>query len=118
MDRVVTDGSLIRGSENLTIGGNVYGFFDIKDDGGKARMEKDYDSLGKYNGCSIAEDARMLSGTVRARSDQPAPPKFTTFTYDGALFFIYDSEFAGSQAGLKQYSVSIIQQKNPTLTIS
>lgn len=118
MDKVVTDGTLIRGSEVLTIGGNAYIFTDIKDDTGKARMEKDYDELGKYNGCSIAEDAIQLSGTIRSRTDKPDPPKFVTFSRGGVNYFIFDREFSGSTQGLKQFAVSIIQQKAAALVIS
>ena len=116
--QIVNDGTLIRGSAILAIGGNNYIATDIKDDLRKARTEKDYDAEGRFNGASHAEDARMLTANIRARTDQPDPPKFTTFTYDGVLFYIVDSEKSGSTQGLKVFAVTIMEQKNATLTIT
>lgn len=121
MDLIVNDGTLVRGSTDETILGNVYAFLDFKDDFGKARSEKDYDARGKPKAQSHAEDFRQLTGTIRMRSDQPAPPRWTSFAYSGAggaTFYISDIELSGSTTGLKAYTVTIQEQKAAALVIS
>ena len=60
----------------------------------------------------------MVSGVIRARSDQVAPPKFVTFTYDGSNFYIKNRRYTGSTEGLKEYAVEIQEQINASLTTS
>lgn len=109
MPSVVNDGTLVRGSIDLTISGVPYVLVDYKR-GAKARSENDYTSAGKPAGASHAEDFEIISGTIRARSDQVAPPKFTTFAYDGKNWYIKDREESGSTSGIKAYSVEIQEQ--------
>jgi hypothetical protein len=118
MPSIVNDGTLIRGSIDITINSVPYLFLNFDDDGAQARTENDYDSSGKPKGASHAEDFRMISGVIRARSDQVAPPKFVTFSYDGSNFYIKNRRYTGSTEGLKEYAVEIQEQINTSLTTS
>lgn len=111
------DGTLVRGSITLTISGVTYVLLDYKR-GAKARSEQDYDENGKPSAASHVEDFEMISGTIRARSDQAAPPKFTSFSYDGKNWYIKDREEAGSTRGLKAYAVEIMEQIGNAITLS
>lgn len=116
MASVVNDGTLVRGSIKLTINSVAYVFLNFDDDGAQARSENDYDESGKPLAASHAEDFRMISGVIRARTDQVAPPKFTTFTYDSLNWYIKSRRYTGSTEGLKEYAVEIQQQINASLT--
>jgi hypothetical protein len=118
MPAIVNDGTLVRGSVRITIGAVQYILLNFDDDGAQARTELDYNELGKPNAASHAEDFRMISGVIRARSDQVAPPKFTTFAYGGTNFYIKNRRYTGSTEGLKEYAVEIQEQINATLTTS
>lgn len=111
------DVTLVRGSVDLTISAVVYALLDYKR-GAKARLEKEYNSSGKYIGCNAVEDAEMIVGTIRKRSDQAIPPKFTVFSFDSKSWWIYDREESGSQPGLKQYAVEIIECPSGTVTLA
>lgn len=115
MPSIVNDGTLVRGSIDLTINSVVYALLDYKRSA-KARTELDYLSTGKPGAASHAEDFEMISGTIRMRSDQVAPPKFVTFSYDSKNWYIRDREESGSAPGLKQYAVEIQEQIGATLT--
>ncbi len=117
MAQVANDGTLTRGSIDLTISSVVYALLDFKRSA-KARTELDYDSSGKPARASHVEDFEMISGTIRVRSDQVAPPKFTSFSYDSKNWYIKDSELTGSTTGLKQYAVEIIEQIGAAIVIS
>jgi hypothetical protein len=117
MPSVVNDNALVRGSITTVISGVTYTWLDYKQ-GAKARMEKDYSALGKPAGVSIAEDFEELTGTIRVRSDQVAPPKFTVFSYDGKNWFIYDREKSGSTVGMQDYAVSAIECVSGSVTIT
>lgn len=118
MASIVNDGTLVRGSIKVTISGVAYIFLNFDDDGRQPRTENDYDETGKPYAASHAEDFRMISGVIRARSDQVAPPKFTTFTYDGLSFYIKSRRYTGSTEGLKEYAVELQEQINVSLTTS
>jgi hypothetical protein len=118
MSNIANDGTLVRGSIDLTISGVVYTLLDFKRDGGKARSEMDYDSAGKPKAASHAEDFEKISGTIRARSDQAAPPKFTVFSYDAKNWYIVDREYSGSTTGIKQYAVEIMECISGSVTVS
>lgn len=109
MSQIVNDGTLVRGSIALTISAVVYTLLDFKRSA-KARTEEDFTAAGKPAAASHAEGFEMISGTIRARSDQAEPPKFATFAYDGKNWYIKERELSGSTAGLKQYSVEIMEQ--------
>lgn len=114
MALVVNDGTLVRGSIDLTINSVPYVLLDYKRSA-KARSEEDYTSSGKPLAASHAEGFETISGTIRARSDQVAPPKFITFAYDSKNWYIKDREEGGSNSGLKSYSVEIQEQISATL---
>lgn len=118
MSSVVNDGTLVRGSIKVTISGVPYIFLNFDDDGAQARSENDYDEVGKPVAASHAEDFRMISGVIRARSDQAAPPKFTTFSYDASSWYIKNRRYTGSTEGLKEYAVEIQEQINASLATS
>ena len=118
MSSIVNDGTLVRGSIKITISGVNYIFLNFDDDGAQAKSENDYDETGKPYAASHTEDFRMISGVIRARSDQVAPPKFTTFSYDGGNWYIKNRRYTGSTEGLKEYAVEIQQQINVSLTTS
>lgn len=117
MGSIANDGTLVRGSINITIGGVVYAMFDYKR-GAKARTESDYDSSGKFAGASHAEDMEVITGTIRKRSDKVDPPKFTVFSYDSKNWYIKDREESGSAPGLKDFSVEIWECVTGSVTIS
>jgi hypothetical protein len=117
MSQIANDGTLVRGSIDITISGVPYVLLDYKRSA-KARSEEDFDSAGKPAAASHAEGFEMISGTIRARSDKAAPPKFVTFAFDSKNWYIKDREEAGSTAGLKSYAVEIQEQISDTLTIS
>lgn len=118
MASVVNDGTLVRGSIKVTISGVNYIFLNFDDDGAQPRSEMDYDEYGKPYAANHADDFRMISGVIRARSDQVAPPKYTTFTYDSTSFYIKSRKYTGSTGGLKEYAVQIQEQINASLTTS
>ena len=117
MASIVNDGTLVRGSIKVTISGVTYIFLNF-DDEVPPRSENDYDELGKPYAASHADDFRMITGVIRARSDQVAPPKFVTFAYDSTNFYIKIRKYTGSTAGLKEYAVTLQEQINATLTTS
>jgi hypothetical protein len=117
MPSVVNDGTLVRGSIDLTINSVVYTLLDYKRSA-KARTEMDYDSSGKPKAASHAEDFETISGTIRSRSDKAAPPKFVVFSYDSKNWYIKDSEEAGSTQGLKSYAVEIMECISGSVTIT
>lgn len=118
MSSVINDGTLVRGSIDITINSVPYLFLNFDDDGAQARSEMDYDSAGKPKAASHAEDFRKLTGVIRARSDQVAPPKFVTFSYDSLNWYIVNRRYTGSTEGLKEYAVEIQEQVNASLTTS
>lgn len=118
MADIINDGTLVRGSIDITISGVTYTFLNFDDDGAQARSELDYDKNGKPAAASHAEDFRMMSGVIRARSDQVAPPKFTTFSYDSKNWYIKNRRYTGSTEGLKEYAVEIQEQIAASLTTS
>lgn len=117
MAQTANDGTLVRGSIDLTINGVVYTLLDYKRSA-KARSEMDYDKDGKPLAASTVEDFETISGTIRARSDKAAPAKFVSFSYDSKNWYIKDREESGSTQGLKAYSVEIVEQVNASLTLS
>lgn len=118
MSSIVNDGTLTRGSITLTINSVAYILTTFDDDGAQARSELDYDASGKPYAASHAEDFRKITGVIRARSDQVAPPKFTTFTYDTGNWYIVNRRYTGSTEGLKEYAVEIQEQVNASITSS
>jgi hypothetical protein len=116
MPSIVNDGTLVRGSVKVTINAVQYILLNFDDDGAQPRTELDYNELGKPNAASHAEDFRMISGVIRARSDQVAPPKFVAFTYDSLSFYIKSRRYTGSTEGLKEYAVEIQELINGSLT--
>src|SRR3954465_3454818 len=117
MSQVANDGTLVRGSINLTIFGVTYVLLDYKRSA-KARSEQDYDVDGKPAAASHVEDFEVIPGTIRARSDQAVPPKFVSFSYDSKNWYIKDREEAGSTQGLKAYAVEIMEQIGESLILS
>jgi hypothetical protein len=118
MSSIVNDGTLVRGSIKVTINSVPYVFLNFDDDGAQARSENDYDENGKPLAASHAEDFQMVSGVIRARSDQVAPPKFVTFTYDGKSYYIKNRRYTGSTEGLKEYAVELQEQVAAALVTS
>lgn len=118
MATIANDGTLIRGSIKVTISSVPYIFLNFDDDGAQPRTELDYDETSKPYAASQSDDFRMISGVIRARSDQVAPPKYTTFVYEGVNFYIKSRRYTGSTEGLKQYAVEIQEQINASLTLS
>ena len=117
MAQVVNDGTLVRGSIDLTINSVPYVLLDYKRSA-KARSEEDFNSSGKPLAASHVEGFEMISGTIRARSDQAAPPKFVTFSYDSKNWYIRDREEGGSTAGIKSYTVEIQEQIAASLVLT
>lgn len=118
MSSVVNDGTLVRGSIKITINSVPYILLNFDDDGAQARSENDYDENSKPNAASHSEDFQMISGVIRARSDQVAPPKFVTFAYSGKNYYIKNRRYTGSTEGLKEYAVEIQEQINAALVTS
>jgi len=118
MSNVASDGTLVRGSIDLTIDGVTYTLVDFSRDGGQARTELDYNASGKPAAASHAEDFERITGTIRQRSDKAAPPKWTVFSYDSKNWYICNREYQGSTQGLKQYAVEIIECINGAVTVS
>ncbi len=116
-DIIANDGTLVRGSVDLTINSVIYTMLNFKR-GLKARSIYDYDSSGKPKAASHAEDFEHISGTIRARSDKVAPPKFIVFAYSGKNWYIMDSELAGSTEALQEYTVDIIECINGSVVTS
>lgn len=114
---IANDGTLVRGSIDLTISSVIYTLLNFKR-GLKARSIYDYDSAGKPAAASHAEDFEHISGTIRTRSDKPLPPKFILFAYDSKNWYILDRELSGSTEGLQEFSVDIIECINGAVTIS
>lgn len=117
---IINDGTLVRGSIKVAIptGGTNYIFLNFDDDERQPRSENDYNELGKPFAASHAEDFQMITGVIRARSDQVAPPKFQTFVYGGINYYIKSRRYTGSTEGLKEYAVQIQEQINASLTTS
>ena len=118
MPAIANDGTLVRGSIDLTINSVVYTLLDYKRPGGKARSERDYTAAGKPRAASHAEDFEEMTGTIRMRSDAVAPPKFVVFSYDSKNWYIVDREEGGSTEGLKEYSVTIMECISGSVTIA
>ena len=114
---IATDVTLIRGTFNIVIAGTTYSLVDIKRSA-KAKVDEDYTTAGKYRGASQAEQAEQFTSTIRARSDQPAPPKFTVFPFDSLNWYIRDRELSGSQTGIQQYAVTVVECPSGMITIS
>jgi len=117
MPSVANDGTLVRGSIDITISSVAYCLLNYKR-GAKARTELDYDSSGKPAAASHAEDFEMISGTIRSRSDKAAPPKFIIFSYDSKNWYIKDREVSGSTEGIVEYAVEIIECINGAVTVT
>ena len=115
MADIVNDGTLARGSITLTINSVAYILLNFDDDGAKPRSEMDYDANGKPYAASHADDFRQITGVIRARSDQVAPPKYVTFSYDSKNWYIKSRRYTGSTEGLKEYAVEIQEQINAAL---
>lgn len=118
MPSIVNDGTLVRGSIDITINSVVYTLLDYKRPGGKARTERDYTAAGKPRAASHAEDFEEITGTIRMRSDAVPPPKFIVFSYDSKNWYIVDREESGSTAGLKEYAVVIHECISGSVTIT
>ena len=114
---IANDGTLVRGSIDITLNGTIYTLLNFKR-GAKARSIMDYSSAGKPAAASHAEDFEHISGTIRQRSDKPVPPKFIIFAFDSKNWYIVDSEDAGSTEGLREYTVDIIECINGAVVIS
>lgn len=115
---IANDGTLVRGSITLTIASVPYVLMDYTRPGGTARSEFDYDANGKPAASSHVEDFERITGTIRTRSDQAAPAKFTVFSYDGKSWYIINREETGSTEGLKQYAVEIVECITGSVTTS
>lgn len=118
MSSIINDGTLTRGSIDIVIGGVTYTLLDYKRTGGKVRTEVDYTAAGKPRAASHAEELDELSGTIRMRSDQAAPPKYTSFAYDSKNWYIVEREESGSTTGLKEYQVRILEQVGASVTVT
>lgn len=118
MSDIANDGTLVRGSIDITISGVLYTLMDFSDDGAQSRSEVNYDADGKPDAASHAEDINKLTGTIRTRSDKAEPPKFIVFTYDSKNWYIKERTFSGSTEGLKQYAVEIWESITGTVTVT
>jgi hypothetical protein len=125
MSRVTaSDVSLIRGSVDLTINGVVYSALNFKD-AAKIREDKDYATNGKYIGTSGVEDREEMTVSIRARSNQVAPPKFFPFAFTvpngtstATTWFILERELSGSQSGVQSYDCTIVECPSGAVTVS
>jgi hypothetical protein len=118
MSTIANDGTLVRGSITLTISAVTYVLQDYNRTHGAPRSEMDYDEDGKPAASSHVEDFEHLTGTIRLRSDQSAPPKFTVFSYDSKDWMIIDRTEAGSTEGLKAYTIDAIENISGSVTTS
>jgi len=118
MPSIANDGTLVRGSITLTISAVAYVLLDYTRTHGAPRSEFDYGANGKPAASSHAEDFERITGTIRMRSDQVIPPKFTVFSYDGKNWMIINREEAGSTEGLKAYNVEIVENISGSVTTS
>lgn len=120
MSTIANDGTLVRGTERWTISAVGYLFLSFSDDGAQGRTELDYDEFSKPNASSISEDFRKVTGVIRVRSDQVAPPKFTMFSraYDGLNYQLVNRTYSGSATGLKEYAIEALQVINGAVTTS
>ena len=118
MPDIVNDGTLVRGSITLTINSVAYILVNFDDSGATARTELDYDASGKPLAASHAEDFQIITGLIRARSDQVAPPKFVTFSYNAKNWYIKNRKYTGSTSGMKEYHVEIQEQIAAALVTS
>jgi hypothetical protein len=118
MPQAANDGTLVRGSINLTISSVTYVMKDVARTYGAPRSEMDYDANGKPAASSHVEDFEHITGTIMARSDQVIPPKFTVFSYDSKNWMIIDRSLAGSTEGMKSYTVDIIENISGSVTTS
>lgn len=116
--QIATDGTLVRGSEDITINAVPYTLLDFKRDGRKSRSEMDYLSTGKPAGASHAEDPEIFTATIRKRSDKVDPPKFTVFSFDGLNWYIKEREASGSAPGIKEFSVEIWECISGTIILT
>ena len=105
---IATDVTLIRGTFDVVISGVTYSLVDIKRSA-KAKVDEDYTTQGKYRGSSDAEGAETMSATIRARSDQVAPPKFVVFAFGGLNWKMRDRELSGSQTGIQSYACEFVE---------
>jgi hypothetical protein len=117
MPVIANDGTLVRGSIDITLNSVIYTLLNFKR-GAKARSIMDYSAAGKPAAASHAEDFEHINGTIRQRSDKAAPPKFVVFSYDSKNWYIVDSEDGGSTEGLREYTVDIIECINAAVVIS
>lgn len=117
MSSIANDGTLVRGSIAITISGTTYVLLNFNR-GAKARSEYDYDENSKPAASNHAEDFEMITGTIRQRSDKPAVPKFTVFSYDGKNWQVINRDESGSTEGLKEYAVEIVEVITGAVTIS
>jgi hypothetical protein len=118
MSQIANDGTLVRGSEDITINSVTYTLTDFKRDGAKSRSEIDYGSDGKPQAASHAEDPEMFTGTIRCRSDKVDPPKFIVFSFDSKNWYIKEREKSGSAPGLKEFSVEIWECLTGSVTVT
>lgn len=115
---IANDGSLVRGSIDLTINGILYTLLNFKRDGAKSASEVDYGSNGKPSGASHAEGLEIITGVIRKRSDKVAPPKFIVFSYDAKNWYIKEREESGDAPGLKHYDIEIWESLTGVVTVS
>ena len=118
MSDIANDGSLVRGSIDITIASVLYTLMDFSRDGGQSRSEMDYDADGKPAAASHVEDIEKLTGTIRTRSDKVKPPKFIVFSYDSKNWYIKERTESGSSEGLKQYAIEIWESITGTVTVT
>ena len=114
---IATDVTLIRGTFNVTINSVVYSLVDIKR-AAKVKVDDDYTTAGKYRGASMAEQAESFTATIRARSDQAAPPKFVVFSFDSLNWYIQDRELTATQVGIQQYACVMVECPSGSITLS
>lgn len=117
MPQNANDGSLVRGSYDITIAGVVYTLQDYKR-GAKSRTEVTYNAFGKPQDASHAEDLEVITGTIKKRSDKVDPPKFVIFGFDAKNWYVKEREESGSAPGTKEFSVEIWESINGAITLS
>lgn len=117
MASIANDGTLVRGSNDITIAAVLYTLMDYKR-GAKSRSEVEYSSNSKPAAASHAEDIEVITGTIRKRSDKVDPPKFIVFAFDGKNWYIKEREESGSAPGLKEFSVEIWESITGAVVVS
>lgn len=122
--KIASDVLLIRGSVDLTIAAVVYSAVNFSDEAPDV-AEKDYATNGKYLGQSIREDAEEMTCTIRARSNQVAPPKFVAFAFTmpnststATTWWITKRKLTGSQGGIQSYDVTVTECPSGTVVQS